>query len=250
MKFVFWKRWRKPIFLLIIVLLLGFSGNYYDNQVCQKVSIQIDNNGGNMFLDERDIQNLLDSNSREFLLNMPYKYINTRQLEKRLKQNPFIESCVISKKLNGEIDVWVLLARPIVRVIGKKETFYLDRKGKKLPFSRKFTPHCLVFSSDDVNFNFFTDENDKKLLALLEKVTSSPFFSSHIAQIVETNHQLKFYLQLSEAEIEFGNLENWEQKLRKLEILCRYILPRKGWNFYEKISLKYHQQLVCEYAKR
>lgn len=250
MKFRIRREFRWLLGLLGIVFLLGASGSYYENQYCQKLSIEIDDNGGNLFLDEKDIQSLLDSNSREFLLNTPYKFINTRHLEKRLKANAFVEDCIISKKLNGELAVWVRLVKPIVRIWNKQESFYLDSKGRSIPFSKKFTPHCLVLSTDEVNFDFENNENDKKLLALLQKITSNSFFRSHIAQIVKFRQGFKIYLQLSESEIDFGSLEEWENKLRKLEILCRYILPRKGWNAYEKISLKYHQQVVCEYAKR
>ncbi|PKQ65215.1 cell division protein FtsQ/DivIB [Raineya orbicola] len=244
------KQFRWFLGILGIILLLSASGSYYENQYCQKLSITIDDNGGNLFLDEKDIQSLLDSNSREFLLNTPYKFINTRHLEKRLRANPFVEDCIISKKLNGELAVWVRLVKPIVRIWNKQETFYLDNKGKKIPFSKKFTPHCLIFSTDEVNFDFENNENDKELLILLQKVTSDSFFRSQIAQIVRFRQGFKIYLQLSESEIDFGSIEDWETKLRKLEILCKYILPRKGWNAYEKISLKYHQQVVCEYAKR
>ncbi|GIV30086.1 MAG: hypothetical protein KatS3mg028_1152 [Bacteroidia bacterium] len=250
MKFRIRREVRWLLGLLGIVFLLGASGSYYENQYCQKLSIEIDDNGGNFFLDEKDIQSLLDSNSREFLLNTPYKFINTRHLEKRLKANAFVEDCIISKKLNGELAVWVRLVKPIVRIWNKQESFYLDSKGRSIPFSKKFTPHCLVLSTDEVNFDFENNENDKKLLALLQKITSNSFFRSHIAQIAKFRQGFKIYLQLSESEIDFGSLEEWENKLRKLEILCRYILPRKGWNAYEKISLKYHQQVVCEYAKR
>jgi cell division protein FtsQ len=58
------------------------------------------------------------------------------------------------------------------------------------------------------------------------------------------------YLLFSNAEIIFGDLNDWESKLKKLEIVYRHILPRKGWNTYKKITLRYHQQVVCEYAKR
>jgi cell division protein FtsQ len=235
---------------LSLFVILGFSGSYYHNQICQKLHIQIDYNGGNFFLDEQDIQSLLDSNSREFLLNTPYKFINTKQLEGRVMANPFVEHCSISKKLNGELAVFVQLVKPIVRVLGEQESFYLDKDGKKIPLSKKYTPHCLVLSLDNVYFDFKKKESDKKLLALLNFITSSQALSSQIAQIDKQKENLSMYLLLSNAEIIFGDLNNWEDKMKKLEILYRHILPKKGWNTYEKITLKYHQQVVCEYAKR
>lgn len=236
--------------LLSLFMILGFSGSYYQNKVCQKLHIRIDYNGGNFFLDEQDIQSLLDSNSREFLLNTTYKFINTKKLERRVKANPFVETCSISKKLNGELDIFVQIVRPIVRVLGQEESFYLDKKGKRIPLSKKYTPHCLVLSLDNVYFDFKTKVSDKKLLSLLNFITSSESLSAQIAQIDKQKENISMYLLLSNAEIILGDLNDWESKMKKLEILYRYILPKKGWNTYEKITLKYHQQVVCEYAKR
>jgi cell division protein FtsQ len=244
------KEVRWLLLVLSLLIILGFSGNYYHNKICQKLHIQIDYNGGNFFLDEQDIQSLLDSSGREFLLNTPYRLINTKQLERRIKANPFVENCSISKKLNGELAVFVQIARPVVRVLSPKESFYLDKKGKKIPLSKKYTPHCLVLSLDNAYFDFKTKESDKKLLALLNFITSSESLSTQITQIDKKGENLSMYLLFSNAEIIFGDLNDWESKLKKLEIVYRHILPRKGWNTYKKITLRYHQQVVCEYAKR
>lgn len=244
------KELRWAILFLSLFMILGFSNNYYHNKICQKLHIRIDYNGDNFFLDEQDIQSLLDSSGREFLLNTPYKFINTKQLEKRVKANPFVENCSISKKLNGELDVFVKLVRPMVRVWGQNESFYLDHKGRKIPLSKKYTSYCLLLSLDDVYFDFEKKESDKKLLSLLNFITSSKSLSAQITQIDKKKEHISMYLLLSNAEVIFGDIENWEEKVKKLEILYRYILPKKGWNTYEKITLKYRQQVVCEYAKR
>jgi len=101
-----------------------------------------------------------------------------------------------------------------------------------------------------VNVGIATKESDKKLLALLNFITSSESLSTQITQIDKKGENISMYLLFSNAEIVFGDLNEWESKMKKLKIVYRHILPRKGWNTYEKITLKYHQQVVCEYAKR
>jgi len=252
---MFWKiKWRKEVRILVALLsliaILSISASQYEMQTCQKLQVLIDNNGGYRFLDEQDIQSLLDSNGREFLLNTPYKYLNTRQLELRILANPFVENCRISKKLSGELLVWVKTVKPIVRILGSTESFYLDAQGKKIPLSKKYSPHCLVLSGDNVSFDFENNLDDKKLLDLLNFIAGTDFWKAHIVQIHKQKKNLKVYLQLSDTEIDFGYWVDWETKMKKIEILCKYILPKKGWNRYEKVSLKYHQQIVCEYAER
>jgi cell division protein FtsQ len=252
---MFWKvKLRKEVrFLvgsLVLIALLGISANHYDSQICHKLHILIDDSGGNRFLEERDIQTLLDSSGREFLLNTPYKLLNTKKLEQRVKANPFVENCRISKKLNGELLVMVKMVKPIVRVMAENESYYLDKEGKRIPLSKKYSPYCLVLSGDNVYFDTKNKLEDKKLLDLLNFIVNTDIWRSHIIEIHKRKNTIQLYLQLSDVVVDFGSWADWEEKMKKMEILCKYILPKKGWNRYEKVSLKYHQQIVCEYAKR
>ena len=40
--------------------------------------------------------------------------------------------------------------------------------------------------------------------------------------------------------------EDYVDKLKRLKIFYKQILPSKGWNSYEKVSVKYKNQIVCE----
>jgi len=40
-------------------------------------------------------------------------------------------------------------------------------------------------------------------------------------------------------------MDNWKEKMKNLELLYRQGLSRYGWNTYEKINLKYSNQVIC-----
>ena len=46
--------------------------------------------------------------------------------------------------------------------------------------------------------------------------------------------------------IEFGKAEQIEEKFSKLAIFYQKILPFKGWNTYNRVNLKYFNQIDCE----
>ena len=46
--------------------------------------------------------------------------------------------------------------------------------------------------------------------------------------------------------IEFGKPENLESKFKKLMIFYKEILPKHGWNAYERVNLEYEGQIIAE----
>ena len=85
------------------------------------------------------------------------------------------------------------------------------------------------------------------MLGLIHYINEHPFWKSQIAEMyVNKKGEVTFYTQISKQRVEFGKPENIEAKFKKLKIFYKEILPAKGWNNYEKVSLKYNNQIVCE----
>ena len=49
--------------------------------------------------------------------------------------------------------------------------------------------------------------------------------------------------------INLGSMENYESKFKKLDRMYKEVLPVKGWNFYDTISLKWDHQIVATRRK-
>jgi len=44
----------------------------------------------------------------------------------------------------------------------------------------------------------------------------------------------------------FGPMDEIEEKFKKLKLFYKEVLPKKGWNTYSSINLKYKNQIVCK----
>jgi cell division protein FtsQ len=51
---------------------------------------------------------------------------------------------------------------------------------------------------------------------------------------------------VGDERIEFGRPEDVEVKLKKLMIFYKEIMPRMGWNKYDRVNLEYEGQIVAE----
>jgi cell division protein FtsQ len=64
--------------------------------------------------------------------------------------------------------------------------------------------------------------------------------------LIKDNLDLELQPQVTKQIVEFGKAEEVEKKFRKLMAFYKNILPYKGWNTYERVSLKFNDQIVCK----
>jgi cell division protein FtsQ len=86
-----------------------------------------------------------------------------------------------------------------------------------------------------------------QLMQLLKFIENDKFWKAQITQMnINNSGNIKMYTQVSKQVIEFGTPEEISEKFKKLKIFYKDILPYKGWNSYERVSVKFKDQIVCE----
>ena len=79
------------------------------------------------------------------------------------------------------------------------------------------------------------------------RIDADKFWSAQLAYFdIDKEGKMKIYPQVGKQVIEFGNVENIEERLSKLKIFYKKILPQTGWNKYYRVNLEYHNQIICE----
>ncbi|OJJ16346.1 hypothetical protein BKI52_34205 [marine bacterium AO1-C] len=237
--------------VVVVFLVFGFVELTYTGKVCTSIEIAIDNENDNYFLTKKDVIRLMTDGGKERIINNSFSNISIKTLEKRVKEgNAFVEKCQIARNLKGVLFVDVLLKRPIARFIrSKNPDVYIDKDGTILNVLRKFTARViLITQSDRVSApDFKRNKQDKVLLEMVKYIHNDPFLKAQIAQIdVLKNNDLVLYLQLGNQTVDFGDTTKWKEKLERFKVYYKEILPRKGWNAYRKISLRFDKQIICE----
>jgi len=62
---------------------------------------------------------------------------------------------------------------------------------------------------------------------------------------IERDRDVMMVPKLGNHVVELGHVENLDEKFSNLLTFYRKGMPRAGWNTYSRISLKYHNQVVC-----
>ena len=92
----------------------------------------------------------------------------------------------------------------------------------------------------------------KEFLGFVARISSDSFWRAEIVQIVaSTTSDGRISLELiprsGDHRIDFGWLENCEQKLSKLAIYYDKVAITCGWDSYKRVNLNYADKIVCTY---
>lgn len=234
------------------LLLIAFGEKGDDRTVCNKVVISIENQMENHFVDNNDVRSTITNGYTEALEGSTFDQLKVRTLEQRLLENTYIESTEIYRDLKGTLTVNVLLRRPQARVVRTEgPDAYVAEDGTILPVSSKFSSRVILLSGagtkEIVESGNIQQSNFDQLYNLIEFINADEFWKAQIAQIViAENGELKLLPQVTKQVIEFGEPDNIEDKFRRLNVFYKQILPRKGWNSYDRVNVKYKDQIICE----
>ena len=86
-----------------------------------------------------------------------------------------------------------------------------------------------------------------KVFDLLRYIEQDDFWRAQIAHVlVREDGEVELYPQVTKQKIEFGEPKDFEEKFSKLMTFYKEILPRKGWNHYDRVNVKFKDQIICE----
>jgi cell division protein FtsQ len=230
------------------VVILGFVSSEADQVLCNQIEVVLSDTVQSRFVTGPDIRATLRSEGLQ-LQGYPVKDINIRELERLLEKNPYIREAEVSTDVSGKMEIYLEQRIPLVRVMPDgREGFYLDTEGKELPLSDQFVPHIFLVSG----FLEVPEENTgaksqmEEIRRFCTYITEHPFWSEQFVQLyVDQNGEYELIPRVGAHQILMGSMEQWELKLRNLELLYRQGLSVYGWNTYGIINLKYTNQVIC-----
>ena len=230
------------------VVIMGFVSGEADQVLCNQIRVDLSDTAANSFITEHDIRALLESSDLQ-LQGYPISEIQTREMEAWLEKNPYVRNAEVSIDISGRLDIQVEQRIPMVRILPEgSEGYYLDRDGMVLPLSDRFTPFIML-ASGHIPDRGDSDSSEgvlEEIHRFAGYLTAHEFWSEQVVQIYRNREgEYELIPRVGAHHILLGSLDQWEKKLRNLELLYRQGLSRFGWNSYGTINLKYTNQVIC-----
>lgn len=247
------RRELKFVAVLVVVFgLIAFTERMKGEVAVRDIRIKIENIQNNHFLEEEDVLKLMQMNNKN-LIGVSVNNINFKDVEKKLKTNPFIKKAELYSDLKGNLSVKVELRRPIARMVRNDgPDGYIAEDGTVMPVSDKFTSRVVLVSGPFVRQllklqSVHDTEEGRRLITMLEMIDDDEFWKAQISELeLDNKSKVVIIPQVGDERIEFGTMEDLETKFKKLRIFYKEILPRVGWNKYGRVNLEYQGQIVAE----
>ena len=247
-----WKIARIIVLAMLIFGSIGLVEKKYAERICSAIKVDIDNQFENYFINEGDIIDLITNGGENRIVGESFDNLKLKAIEKELLDTKFIQNAEVYKDLEGNLMISINQSRPIARLMSKKmNDRYVSNKGEVLPLSKRYTARVVLIDGSYANnaklYDLMKSEYDRQLMDLLKYIDKDKFWKAQIAQLnIDRKGNIKMYTQVSKQVVEFGEPVDIAEKFMKLKVFYKDILPAKGWNNYNRVSVKFKDQIVCE----
>ncbi|MFZ5939438.1 MAG: cell division protein FtsQ/DivIB [Bacteroidota bacterium] len=255
---------RIILWVLIIAwffVMMGFVSSREQAVICSRVEVILADSSDLGFITKAGVNRMI-SRKAPGLIGKAMDEIDMNAIETAISENPFIKSADVYGTVSGTLGVRIEQRQPVVRVMPNGSSgFYIDREGAVMPVTPGFSPMLLLATGDidfpaDLlkrgNIGSFSEEEKKMYPALFDIVDfadyigKKSFWKNQIVQIyLNRSGDWELIPRVGAHQIILGPMEGYREKLEKLLLLYKQGLPEYGWNTYDKINLKYSNQIIC-----
>ncbi|MBQ4366476.1 MAG: hypothetical protein II786_00145, partial [Muribaculaceae bacterium] len=209
-------------------------------ELCTVVDVQVINADSTAFVTPQGVLNDLKSQGIK-IVGKHMGDINASDIEEALKQSPYLENADLVKCQEGKVLIRVSQLVPVLRVFDGEASYYVNRAGKHMVATSNY--HCDV---PVIQGHFTRKYPATRLLPLIDYVESDSLLHSLITMyVVRDSNNIILVPHLSGHVINMGNVDNFQNKFAKLKLFYNEVLPKRGWNTYDTISLKWNHQIVA-----
>lgn len=207
---------------------------------CQGIEITIESSACADSVTRRGVLDELKAYPRK-LVGVPVETIDTRHLKNYLSGNSNFEEVDCNILSNGKLNIRIQPMVPAARVFDGKKSYYINKEGKMIESKANFFVDVPVISGE------FTPEfTPLQVLPLVRFVEKDEVLSKLVTMIhARDADNLILIPRINGHVINFGDTNRLDDKRRALLSLYRKVLPYKGWNEYDTISVKFRGQIVA-----
>lgn len=242
----------------IVIAMTAFNKKPESDIVCTQVNINVQDEATNGFISPQEIKGRL-VRSGLYPLKKELRYINSREIEEKLRQSPFIKNAECYKTQDGH--VWITLTQrmPTLHIMAANgDDYYLDDDHRIMPNShytsnliiatgwidRWFARNYIAYLSDAIMANEFWQNQIEQINVLPnEGIELVPRVGNNILYIGQLP-QTKYIAQRKQLVTDYAN-----RKMDRLQKFYKYGLSQAGWNKYSYINVEFDNQIICKKRK-
>ena len=246
---------RKIIFLALtltacsglVVLLVAAIGRR-NHELCRDYVITLQGAQKNLFINEKDIKNLLNAGLNGKIKGEPITDFNLRKLEQLLKGNAWVKNANLYFDNREVLHISVEQKEPVARIFTTTgKSFYIDNEGEKMPLSDMMSARVPVF----------TNFPDKKVLSPKDSILlndirgtasfilNDSFWMAQTEQIdIAEDRSFEMIPTIGHHVVKLGKGADIDKKFRRLLIFYQQVLSKTSFDKYNIVDVQYTGQVI------
>lgn len=169
---------------------------------------------------------------------------DTHALALHLEQNRLVRHAYCYHTPDSTLRIDIYQRKPILRVkTDGGRDFYVDSEGEIMPVRADAPAIRLPLATGRITEDFARTA----LYDFARYLEDNRFWRANITQIcVGGQEEVELVPRVGDHVIYLGPMTGYRDKLSRLRTFYDKALPRKGWNAYRRINLKFDGQVICE----
>ena len=245
---------KKVLGIVLLCLIaggyIGFVEKQNQSKTFTAVEVDLEAVSGVYFVEEKEILSVLSSSFPELKKGLSMQELPLNDIEDRLLGHPFIRTAEASVDQQGILKLKLTQHEPMARIARPESADgYITKEGLLISTSPTYTSRVLIIHGPYIGSLMEQGRLDvmPELIPLIQFITQDKFWSAQVTELeINGRNDIRIHQQVGNQVIEFGDAKDFESKFNRIAVLYQEILPRKGWDAYQRISVKYKNQIVCE----
>ena len=225
-----------------LVMALLISNDMAARDMCRGIEVNVAHAGTpHDFVTADEIRRMLGEWKLDDV-NKPASAIDLQEIEDRLNGIVNIEKAVVERSADSHVRISVTPMMPVARIFDRGKSYYINRNGKRLTANSRFRMDVPIVSG-----HFDSIHQPTMLLPLLDRVHNDSAWNALVAQIIVAprTHDVILVPMIRGHVVNLGDTSSLDDKLARVMTMYRKVLPLKGWNYYDTISVKWGGQVVA-----
>lgn len=233
-----WMLLKALLGVVLFIFLVSFSAIRHACKPLTDIKISVDHESGKYFVNDSLVRKIVDGKQLN-VTNVPLGNMDVAAVEHILNRNSFVEKSEVFQDIDGVMHIKIDQETPIARINTGDDEYYLSEQLTKIPLSNLYSAQVMLVGGA------IEEEDFEGLKNLVKVVSADKLLKNHIIGVKKDGPN-SFILLLNKGDyiIEFGSLNNFEKKFEKLKLFYDQYLGKVGLNYYEKINLKFNNQIV------
>lgn len=242
--------WLAAILISATVLFSSIASKNSGMVDSLKINIKGDDEEHSL-VNEKDIKQTIERKYGSGLEGMAIRELDVKAIETLVEENPFVGNADVYIDARSKLCITIDQRNPILRIQDKfGSTYYVDEQLKKFPVSRHYTPRTLIATGNIAPYDsavIASGKHQLPQLAIVAKgIEKDPLILSLTEQLyVDGEDNIILVPKIGNQKYILGNADKLEDKLDKLKIYIKMIVPKEGWTRHSYVNLKFEGQIVC-----